>query len=207
MLNNLSENLNLLMAKARINSNELAQKIGVPATTIKRIRNNEQANPTISTLAPIAEFFSVSLNQLLGANASIGINNIDHSVIKIPLYSWQECICYADLDRNSCAKHIFTERTVSEKAFALILEDKDLDFFPKNSILIVDPMEHPQNGDYVIVANIGRNIASVRKYIVEIDQIYLKSMIDGLNISILTSEYKILGVIIQYKVELKLNSK
>ncbi len=204
MLNLLSDNLNMLMAKARLNSNELARKIGIPATTIKRIRNNEQANPTIGTLLPIAHYFSISLNQLLGNEPLHSIET--NSLYKIPLLTWKECIDYSSLNYEMFSNKILTERKVSSKSFALIHEDNDIEIFPLKSILIIDPEQQIASGDFVIVANTEQKIASIRKYIIELDQIYLKSLISGTTISVLTPLYKILGVIIQYKLELKTES-
>lgn len=204
MLKELSNNLNILMAQARISSSELARQIGVPATTIKRIRNNEQSNPTITTLLPIAQYFSMSLNQLIGNEPLIQLNkNCSAALHKIPLLSWQECIHYASHDYEKCPNQVFTERKVSSKAFALIIEEDDLEFFPRDSILLIEPSQKPETGDYVVIGNAEQNVSSIRKYIVEIDQIYLKPLVTGVTMSVLTSEYQILGVIIQYKVELK----
>lgn len=208
MFKSLSDNLNLLMAKARLSSSELARQIGVPATTIKRIRNNEQSNPTVITLLPIAQYFSASLDQLIGNDPLTSHEGTRASVLhKIPLLSWQECIHYEILDYKKSSKQIFTERKVSAKAFALVIDEDDLVFFPKGSILIVEPEQKPETGDYVIVANMGQNVTSIRKYIVEIDQVYLKPFVAGVAISALTPEYKILGVILQYKMELNKNNK
>jgi len=203
MLKDLSNNLNILMAKARLNSNELARQINIPATTIKRIRNNEQSNPTVMTLLPIAQYFSISLDQLIG-NESFPSKNIYPSELhSIPLLTLQESTQYALLNYRKGNSQVFTELNVSDKAFALIIEENDLDFFPKKSIVITDPGQKPETGNYVVIANIKQNIASIRKYIVEIDQIYLKPLVKGVTISVLSPEYKILGVILQYKVELK----
>ncbi len=203
MLNELSNNLNILMAKARLSSSELARQIGIPATTIKRIRNNEQANPTIVTLLPIAQYFSISLSQLVGSES---LPSTEKSCVtglhKIPLLTWSKCIHYDSLDYEKCSKYIFTERNVSKKAFALIIEEDDLAFFPKKSILVIEPNQSPENGDYVVIGN-AENVSSIRKYIIEIDQIYLKSPVEGVTMSVLSPEYQILGVIIQYKMELK----
>lgn len=205
MLRHLSDNLNILMAKARLSSSELARHIGIPATTIKRIRNNEQSNPTITTLMPIAKYFSVSLNELIG-DKSLEVRNEPHSMTqirKIPLLSWSECIHSQLLDYNKCSQHIFTERQVSNKAFALKTGDHELEFFRQNSILIIEPDVNLETNNFVIVANIEYNIASIRKYLIEIDQIYLKPLTKGLATAILTDNYKILGVIVQCKMELK----
>ena len=207
MLNSLNENLNLLMAKVRISSDELARQINIPATTIKRIRNNEHANPTISTLIPIAKFFSISLDQLTGIKPLTNLKNKSPgNMQEIPLLSWREIINYIKIKHIERSTFISVEKIVSEKAFSLIVEDDDLVFFPKNCILIVDPAVQALNGDYIIVTNIKSNIPTIRKYIVEMDQIYLKSLISGIGIVPLTLEYKILGVILQYKVELKQKS-
>jgi len=204
MLNNLSDNLNMLMARARVSSDELARQIKIPATTIKRIRNNDHANPTITTLIPIANYFSVSLNQLVGMESLISTTNQPLiKTQKVPLFSWEESVHYAEIEYMERAQYINVERIVSEKAFALIVEDTDLDFFPKHCIILIDPMVQPLNGDYVIVANMKHNKPSIRKYIVEMDQLYLKPLISGIGVTTFTSEYKILGVILQYKVELK----
>src|ERR1700721_1959638 len=106
MLKDLSENLNMLMAKARLSSNELAREINIAATTIKRIRNKDQANPTITTLLPIANYFSISLNQLIG-NEPFTSTGETCFVHKIPLLSWQDCIHHASLNYEKLAKQIF----------------------------------------------------------------------------------------------------
>lgn len=202
MLKNLSENLNLLMAKARMNSNELARKTGLPATTIKRIRNSDQANPTITTLWPIAKYFAITVDALLGEEPNYSMQPFMHGLNTIPLLTWRECIDIHALSYEKIPKKIATEKQVSEKSFALAVEEKDLVVFPEKSLLIVDPNKQPESGDYVIVAKSELGMASIKKYIIETDQVYLKSMITGLGIAPYTPEFKIVGVIVQYKMEL-----
>ena len=200
----LSDNLNILMAKARLNSSELARLTGLPATTIKRIRNNEQANPTVATLLPIAKHFSVTITDLLGfefAESLEGAYTVQSSANTIPVLSWRDC-AEAEARATSQSK-VQTERQVSKRAFALIVEERDLEAFPAKSLLIIEPELAPTSGDYVIVAKSQQGVSSIKKYIVETDQIYLKSLVTGLGIVPLTAEYQILGVVIQYKVELK----
>jgi SOS-response transcriptional repressor LexA len=201
MLKNLSDNLNLLMAKERLNSSELARLTHLPATTIKRIRNNEQSNPTISTLLPIARHFSITIGELLGCEPSALTTN--HRATSIPLLSWRECLQFDSLDYSKINIRIPTEKSVSKKCYSLRVEERDLEFFPEKSLLIIEPELTPESGDYVVVGKTEQGIASIKKYIIETDQIYLKSLVQGLGITALTSEYKILGVIIQYKIELK----
>lgn len=192
----------MLMSKARLTSSELARCIDVPAATIKRIRNNEHANPTIATLLPIARYFSISLDEFI-CGASYQTNNSKNKIYKVPLLSWQECIHYSSLDHDKINHWVMTEKEVSDSAFAVRMEKQELEHFPKGGILIIETEFEAENNDHVIVANMKNYITSIREYITEIDEIYLKSLVPGLGISKLTSELKIIGVIIQYKLELK----
>lgn len=197
-LSKLGSNLNKLLKKEGLTSDDLSRLIGVPSTTIKRMRSGE-ANPTLNNLLPIAEYFSITLNQLV--NGDPLAENFEANTL--PLFSWDECCNHDSIDYEKFSKKILTERTVSKKAFALLVQEDEQEFFPENSILIVEPEIEPNNGDYVIIGNLKQNIAAIRKYIIEIDKIYLKPLIPGIDISVLTSSYKVLGVILQYKVELK----
>jgi transcriptional regulator with XRE-family HTH domain len=63
---NLSKILSKLMEENGIDDAILARNTGVPAATIARLRANPKANPTASTLRPLAKFFNLSVSQLLG---------------------------------------------------------------------------------------------------------------------------------------------
>ncbi|HEX4044573.1 MAG TPA: helix-turn-helix domain-containing protein [Gammaproteobacteria bacterium] len=203
MLKNLSENLIVLMAKARLNASELARLTGLQHTTIMRIRNNEQANPTITTLLPIAQYFSLTLSQLIGDEPLPRRRGIHGDTQEIPLLSWHACAQLSEAIDKPDAKRVITERQVSAKAFALVLENQELDGFPQNSLLIVDPEKMPHSGDYVIAINVERKVASLKKLIIEAEQTYLKPLIAGLAPCALTAAYEILGTVVQCKIDLK----
>lgn len=204
VLKNLSDNLNMLMAKARLSSSELARQTGLPATTIKRIRNNEQSNPTITTLEPIAKYFSITIGELLEGAALGAIIDLRNAAgkITVPLLSWKNCAKPVSIERTSYPQ-ISMDRQISNHGFALQIEDRDLDLFPYGGVIIIDPDEKPFSGDYVLVTKVDNDIVSIRRYIVDIEQIYLKPLVKGLNIVPLTHEYRVIGVIVQYKMELK----
>lgn len=198
MNNNLSDNLNLLMAKARLNSSELARLTGLPATTIKRIRNNEQSNPTISTLAPIANHFAVSIHELLTGESSSRVAAGAHS---IPLLSWNSISTAHPSEAGT--KQIITELTLTHGSYALAVEEADLAPFPQGAVLIIDRHRKPESSDYVIVCKAHSDTATIKKLIIETDERYLKSLVPGVSVTPLTDDYTILGVITQYKLNLK----
>lgn len=205
MFKKLSENLAVLMAKSRINSSELARMTGVHAATIKRIRNNEQSNPTIMTLLPIAQYFSITISELLGCEILKENNDnfCNGHFQAIPVLSWRECCDFRQINYERVSKKILTERLISQKGFALVVDDPEIEFFPKNALLIIDPDLTPKANDYIIVSKFNQQEAVIKKYILDMGEVYLKSLIPGLGITPFVKEHNILGVIVQYKLELK----
>lgn len=65
----LSAILSHLMSEKGIKSAELARKTGVGQPVIYRLMTGATDNPQIHTLKPIADFFGVSLDQLIGLNS------------------------------------------------------------------------------------------------------------------------------------------
>ena len=61
-----SEILTLLMTRACLTDNELAERTGIPQPTISRIRNGDSRDPRDSTLRPLAEYFGLTVSQLRG---------------------------------------------------------------------------------------------------------------------------------------------
>ena len=66
-MENLSAVLTHLMSKNGLTSSELARKTGVAQPVIYRLMSGETENPQILTLKPIADYFKLSIEQLLGS--------------------------------------------------------------------------------------------------------------------------------------------
>lgn len=67
IMKNLSEVLSSLMSEKGLSSSELARQTGVAQPIIYRLTKGDTTNPQIFTLKPIADFFDISLDQLIGA--------------------------------------------------------------------------------------------------------------------------------------------
>ena len=61
-----SQVLLMLMNRAGLTDNELADRTGIPQPTISRIRNGDSRDPRDSTLRPLAQYFGLSVSQLRG---------------------------------------------------------------------------------------------------------------------------------------------
>ena len=62
----MSDILNRLIKKNNLSESKLAKIIKVPKSTINRLTSGKTANPRVSTLIEIADYFNISLDQLMG---------------------------------------------------------------------------------------------------------------------------------------------
>lgn len=208
MSEKLSKNINLLMKEARLNAEELSRRISIPASTIKKIRSNSDTNPTLSTLLPIAKYFSLTISQLIGDEPfpqarMKGSYLIDPKMLnRIPLISWQQAIYWpcGNYDNHS---EVFTEHLYGENSFALKVEEETYENLAKGTALLIDPSLKVEHRDFIIVYKNGQRIPSLKQALFDEGNIYLKPLIQGYNIINLTPEHKILGVVIEYKKHLK----
>ncbi|MBV9575431.1 MAG: helix-turn-helix domain-containing protein [Gammaproteobacteria bacterium] len=208
MFEKLSKNLNILMAEARLNAEELSRRIGLPASTIKKIRNNKDANPTLSTLLPLAKYFSLTISQLAG-DESLPKSRIkgsykisSESFNSVPLINWQEAINWPEANNNSHTT-IATEHAYSKCAYALMVEEDDWENLAKETILLVDPKLTAEHRDFVIVHKTNQKTPTLKQILFDEGQMYLKPATQKYNIVAFSPEHKILGVVVEYKKHLK----
>ena len=61
-----AEILSSLMQAQKLSSSELARRTGVAQPIIYRLMNGNTCNPQILTVKPIADYFAITIDQLLG---------------------------------------------------------------------------------------------------------------------------------------------
>ncbi|TAK73113.1 MAG: helix-turn-helix domain-containing protein [Gammaproteobacteria bacterium] len=208
MSEKLSENLNFLMSEARLTAEELSRRIGLPASTIKKARNKCDSNPTLSTLTPIAKYFSLSISQLIGdepfpksrAKGAYQINQ--ETLCHIPVISWQEAIHWPDTEKQFHST-IMSEYVYGKHAYALLVVEEDWENLAKDTVLLVDPTLAVDHRDFIIVYKNGQKTPTLKQALFDEEEMYLKPIEEGYNVAVFTPEHKILGVVVEYKKQLK----
>ena len=197
--NRLSNILNQLMAAHQLDGVQLSKKIGIPTTTINRLRKGDpDNNPTLLTLLPVANFFSITVSQLIGEEALPDKLPSRNKFLRLPILSWEEAIVWPESD-SAPRQTILTENDYSNKSFALVIEEDNLEKFLKGTVLLFDPVISPISEDFVLSYKKGNKIPSFKQIIIDDEQIFLKSLILSSSLTSFTDEYKILGVLIEYK--------
>ena len=207
----LSSILKALMAEVRINESELARRTGIGQPVVHRIASGETDNPKVGTLSPIANFFAISISQLIGdeplpPNRIPGTFNPGISGWKqIPLLTWEQAVDWPNLsEQNKLTQSVSIDLGLSENAYALIIKDTTMEpRFPENTIIIIDPDLQPHDRDFAIIHIDGQQLPTFKQVLIDGDTTYLKPLNPDFKTILLDKKYRFLGVMVQAKMDFK----
>lgn len=203
----LRDNLLRLMKNHNTNMTLIFKQTGVPITTIQRICKDPQANPTLASLIPIAEYFSITVAQLIGEQPLLqsSLNQQKpQSWANVPLISWEQAANWPKFHfTGQNYRVVTTEISVAEHAFALEILDDHHDNFHKGSALVVDIHLKATQGDYVISHKKGSPQASLNQVLLHEGDTYLKPTHSEFKTTLMSDLYTIVGVVVQARMNLK----
>jgi SOS-response transcriptional repressor LexA len=180
--------LRQLLDQAGISANALAKKIHLPTPTVNRLLTGEVEDPRASTLIEIANYFGITLDQLVGRASLEGklVTEGKAGTLKIkpplsiPLLSLAEATQfenYVQTPRNWIRwqpLYPSTEISGEDKLFAVTIKNNLYEpIFFQGTRVIVNPVITPESGDYVVVSFINDSTAAIKKYISEGPSKYL----------------------------------
>ena len=200
----LQDNLIQLMRKTRKNMTDIHRQTGLPITTIQRVCKDTNANPTLASLIPIADFFSVSIAQLIGEEPLPDAGSVHRHWRNIPLIEWSTAQFWPHIPFNNQPQNfIATELKISNHSYALIIHDDHHEGFHRGSQLIVDPSLTSKHRDYVISQKKESSSASLKQVLLHEGDMYLKPTNPEFKTTLMDDNYKILGVVVQVRMDLK----
>jgi SOS-response transcriptional repressor LexA len=210
----LHEVLTQLMQEVNINEAELARKTDIPQPTLHRILSGATKSPRGTSLAPLANFFSVTINQLMGvdelpADRIKGTHNSRiYGWTPVPLINWKQASLWEkfqhELRNQTWAGWSSTDLAVSDSAFAIAVKgDAMAPTFIESTTLIIDPAIIAKNRDYVVVANAGNESASFRQLLIDGDDKYLRAINGEFRTMQLDKGNKIIGTLVQARIDFR----
>lgn len=187
--NELAENLSALLKSHNLNANLLAQILGIPMMTIRRIMCGETTDPRISTLKLIADYFHTSIDNLIATNNHNFTKEIKSTKsYLVPILNWEtaeKITSINDLDLSNWKEwqsvSINDDDIISKNAFALESRPSMYPRFPQGTIFIVDPELTPTDGDIVLIKIKKNKELTLRELSVDPPEWQLHSVISGSN--------------------------
>lgn len=171
----IAENLSALLKQHNLNANQLAQSLGMPMMTIRRLISGETEDPRISTLKIIADYFNVSIDILIGEDKQIILTPSkkirSYLVPKITWENLPKLISSKEIDAADWKEwqslSLNENDSVSKRTFALESRPSMYPRFPKGTIFIIDPVTKPTDGDTVLIKIIDNNEFTLRELIID----------------------------------------
>lgn len=205
---NLSKVLKDLLNKKNMRPADLANAVDLPRPTIHRLLTGKSTRPHSSSLEPIAEYFSVDVEQLLGekplvnSETLIKSNVTDQIEVKyVPLIEWK---LIGDIS-SKCENHkcIPFIGSISEKGFATIMPDTSMEpFIRKNSILIFEPEKKVKDRSFALIKLEGNKLL-FRQVLIDLEDVYLKALnkdLDEIQMRLLDKNDVILGILLESRI-------
>lgn len=192
--------LNRLMADKKIRVAELARRINLPQPTVHRIATGACEHPHLSSIKPIASFFSITVEQLKGHEPIPWLDR----VTRVPVITWSDVIDWPVNQAGSQhGEYILTDALVGKTGYAIKIVDASMEpVFPKNTILIADAEKQAKDRSYVIAKLAHCKEAVFRQLLVDGGEHYLKPLspdFDQYKMTKLNNNDKILSIVIQAK--------
>jgi transcriptional regulator with XRE-family HTH domain len=170
----------LIKKEKNLSASSLAEKLDMPRNKITRILNGEVSDPKASTLTPIADYFGVTIDELLGLKPLS--NKIIHSsnrtlLMEKPFISQDKII---DWINNNYEPSLFYEIAIKDKEpfensfISKIDSDALTPIISPSMFLIIGKDTQLQTGDFVIASDNKSFI--LRKIQIEGDNWYLTAI-------------------------------
>jgi SOS-response transcriptional repressor LexA len=198
----LCENLRILLFQKNIKAADLSKFTKVPQATIHRMLSGESKNPHKSSLMPIANFFSVTVDQLLaGRAAALSKLSSDSDENQVPVFSLDS------LGQEMKEAYMKTEFTCSEESqqssiFATVTEDDSMvPLFPPGTTIILDSDKAIENGCYAVIKTKSNQVV-FRQVIGSGGDFYLKPLSSDMakhGIMRFEKQDEVCGVLVQAK--------
>lgn len=201
----ISSVLNNLLIKHGITEAELSRRIDVPRATINRLVSGRTPDPRASTLETIADYFKISVDQLLGKQPIFysPSENISAPVgTKLPIIDWSNIRNWKETIKELKTQHnndwILVDSSIEKGLFAFKITGESM--WPNlqdNSIVIIDPERKAKNKDFVVAHIKAMDDVVVRQLIIEGKYNFLKASNPIFPIIQIEDSDDIIGVIVQ----------
>jgi SOS-response transcriptional repressor LexA len=202
----ISVNLKRLMEREKINASELGRSIKLAQPIIHRLLTGKNVNPKLATIRPIADYFDVTISQLIGEDLLVLDNQVGEGSTwkQVPVLSWGDVVSVVDGEQKVIvSEQVSTDACVSESAYAVVIENTGLEpHFPKGAKVVVEPMRQSTDSDFLVVITGEGGDPHIRQVVSDGADSYLKSLnpaLSKMNMVRLENAHKILGVVVQVK--------
>lgn len=203
MSNKLKENLKKLLFESELTPTELSRRIDIPQQTIQRITKGKINNPHPKTLEALAQYFGVSTNELQDKKIEdTPLFTAQRSSQTVNVFTWDKLKNIANnLYNVQFEQTIIVSTNYSSKTLGVIMSDSSrAPYFHPNSILIIDPLQKPDDRSFVITYLHDNQKYIFRQLLSDGENFFLKALNSDLStfpVRKLDKDDKTIGVLVE----------
>ncbi len=178
--------LRQLMDEVGVTEAELSRYSDIPQPTLHRILSGATRSPRGQSLAPLANFFSITINQLMGVDPLPNdrvpgtYNPRIHGWKSVPVINWKQAAIWPEFKKEQMenwSDWTSTDLPVSDDAFAIHVQgDAMAPRFAEDTLLIIEPQRAPINKDFIVVVPPEHSTAVFKQFMQDGEAIYLRSL-------------------------------
>ena len=197
--------LSQLMDTHQLTDNKLATETGINALTIRRMRVNANTNVTLTTLLPIANYFQIPIDALLGRSGILNQHQrfCYNQLTTVPLLDWIDVLNWTQAEENQ--RHTYVKGSieaytfVNKGSFSLTVEvDAMALAFSRGTHLVFDPDYAYQSGDVILFHYPDSPYIQLKELIIDFDLRYIKSLNPDLpGVRQIEQDIAVLGTVVE----------
>lgn len=192
--------LNRLIASTGTSESELARRIEIPIATLNKLKTGRVVDPKASTLLLIANYFSITVDQLIGHAPFEVLNTRTLSYVPVLKTSDLLGTKVNQLTYDNHKEWVSFERndnSFARSLFALnVLGDAMWPYFDENTTIIVDQDLEVANKKCVVVYLAESNEIVLRQVFIDGNSLIVKPINSMFKTVTLTPNDRVLGVVI-----------
>jgi SOS-response transcriptional repressor LexA len=196
------------MQTNRLSESELSRRTGIGQPVIHRMLSGETTNPKLETVLPIASYFTLTVNQLVGAEPlpknkiPTQISSKIPSWIQVPLLTWEQATQWPKISTDEIERYISTDIDISDNGFALMIKDSTMmPRFPEGTLVIIDPSFKPTDREFAVVHINGQKQVTFKQILIDGETVYLKPLNSDFSVIPLEKGHHFLGVMVQARID------
>lgn len=201
--------LRRLLYEKQMKSIDLAREVKVPQPTIHRLVTGKSVRPYQSSLTPIARYFGITIDQLVGEEplaeefASHDLSGKSQQLRRVPLIKWEEIENFITTNQAPTEEpYIIMDRAkLSLRAFATEMKETSMEpVFRRGAQLVFDPELQPKDRDFVLVKLNELKTPIFRLLLVDGNDQYLKPLnsdLSNFKTRLLEDSHTILAVLVE----------
>ncbi len=178
----LKNNLRKLMIKhGNMSVSDLAKATSLPQPTLYQLYTGVTARPRKKTLAALAEYFSVSVEQLIGKENLP--NQLPQNIKEqlelntVPILDWKDLPFWPGSIDLTTKKEIFLDKKATPETFAVQMIDDSMEpIFPSGCLLIFDAQKETKDKDCALIFESKTNQFSFKKIFLDGNTVIAQSI-------------------------------